>query len=310
VERLRADVVHFTIQTGVFATDIPSIYQPHDLQHLHLPEFFTTREIEERELRYRAGCEQAAIVAVMSKWGRQDIIDNYDVDPDRVKIVPWAPILHAYPEPTAADLARVRKERDLPHAFILYPATTWPHKNHVVLFEAMAALKHLRGPRIELVCTGTQNENYPVLEKAMRKLGILDRVRFTGFLAPIELRAIYRLATALVFPSLFEGWGMPVVEAFSEGLPVACSNVTMLPALVGDAGFIFSPRDVGSVAGALDRIWRDDVLRQVLVNRGRARARDFTWEKTARLLRGHYRRLAGHSLSPDDRELLASPPLV
>jgi glycosyltransferase involved in cell wall biosynthesis len=133
---------------------------------------------------------------------------------------------------------------------------------------------------------------------------------FPGFLAPADLRALYSLATALIYPSLFEGFGLPVVEAFSAGLPIASSNATCLPDLVDEAGLLFDPREPDEIAARTLELWRDDALRTRLAERGRGRAEIFTFPRTAELLRAHYRRLADVPLGERDRMLLDSPPAV
>jgi glycosyltransferase involved in cell wall biosynthesis len=124
----------------------------------------------------------------------------------------------------------------------------------------------------------------------------------------MELRGLYELATALVFPSRFEGWGLPVCEAFSAGLPVASSSSTGLPDLVGDAGLIFDPDSTDQIADAVQRLWTDERLRRDLAERGRKRSELFSWDRTARMFRAHYRRIGGQSLAEEDRILLAASP--
>ncbi len=112
----------------------------------------------------------------------------------------------------------------------------------------------------------------------------------------------------MVFPSLFEGWGLPVCEAFDAGLPVASSTATGLPDVVGDAGLLFDPASTDEMADAVRRIWTDEELRRSLAERGRKRSELFSWDHTARLFRAHYRRIGGRSLAEEDRILLAAPP--
>jgi glycosyltransferase involved in cell wall biosynthesis len=121
---------------------------------------------------------------------------------------------------------------------------------------------------------------------------------------------MFRLAHMMVFPSLFEGWGLPVVEALSAGLPVACSNVTCLPALTAGTSELFDPSDSAAIADAMARVWADDRLRERLISDGRARAARFSWDHTARMFRALYRTLGGRELSAEDRALLDAPPIV
>ena len=304
VEWADADVVHFPCQMA-FLTRIPSIYHPHDLQHLHLPELFPARDIELREAWYRAFCDQAELVVMMTSWGRRDLLAHYDLPPEKVAVVPWGPVTDAYPDPTGADLAATRSTLELPERFLFYPGQTWPHKNHEGLLAALALIRERHGETPPLVCSGHRNELQPKLERRAEELGLQDSVRFVGFVEPLRLRCLYQLATAVLFPSRFEGWGMPVTEAFSLGVPVACSNTTSLPEVAGDAALLFDPESAEEIAEAAWSLWTDAQLRADLIDRGRRRAAAFNFDQAARTFRAHYRRIAGRRLSDEDRELIA-----
>jgi glycosyltransferase involved in cell wall biosynthesis len=304
VEAAGIDVVHFTFQ-GAFTTHLPSIYHPWDLQHIHLPEFFTDEQRRWRDAAYRCFSERADLVVVASDWARQDVVDHLGISPSRIAVVGVPPVVRSYPTPDLAATERTRRQLDLPARFAYYPAQTWPHKNHVRLLEAVAFLRDRRGVDIQVVCSGVQNAHYAEIARVARRLGLVDRVRFVGFVEPMQIQVLYRLAQFLVFPSLFEGWGLPIVEAFSVGLPVACSNVTSLPALVEDAALQFDPRDVEAIAGAIDRLWVEDELRETLATRGRQVVERYDWGVTARTFRAHYRAIGGRELSPEDRALVA-----
>lgn len=301
-----AGVMHFTLQGG-FRTAIPSIYQPYDLQHVHLPQFFTAYGRKWRDVTYGALARQAAAVVVMSTWVKDDVVRHLRLPPAKVQVVPWAPVTEEYPEPAEADLAAAKGRFALPPAFALYPAQTYPHKNHLALIEAVARLRD-RGTAVPVVCPGKQNDHFPRLAAAVSRRGLEGLVSFPGFVSPLELRCLYRLARLLVFPSLFEGGGMPVFEAYAAGVPVACSDVTCLPEQAGDAALIFDPRDPDAIAAALAGLWGDAALRERLARRGAERVRRFTWTRTARVYRALYRRVAGRALSGEDRALLEAPP--
>ena len=130
IEKAKANIMHFTSPNG-FITKIPSIFQPHDLQHLHLPQFFNKNEILNREVRYRTLCDQARMVSVMTKWGKQDIIRHYGLSDEKVRIVPWAPVVTEYKVPSNDQLALISQQLSLPESFIYYTAQTWAHKNHI-----------------------------------------------------------------------------------------------------------------------------------------------------------------------------------
>jgi glycosyltransferase involved in cell wall biosynthesis len=309
IESAGVEVMHFTTQEA-FLTGVPSIYVPHDLQHLHLPELLPDREIRRREAVYRTHCERARVVVAMTSWGKRDLISQLGLAEEKVAVVPWGSVLAEYPAQDAADLEALRKRRELPDQFLLYPAQTWPHKNHMGLLEAVAALSDRGGAPVSVVCPGRRNHFFGEIDRRRRQLGVEDRVLFPGFLDEAEVRGLYSLARGLVFPSLFEGWGMPVTEAFSAGLPVASSDAASLPDLVGDAGLLFDPHDPASIASAMERLWTEPALRDVLAARGRRRAEGLSFDRTARVFRAHYRRIAGRTLTEEDRILLATPPPV
>jgi glycosyltransferase involved in cell wall biosynthesis len=308
-ERSDADLIHFPIQDA-FLTELPSIYQPHDLQHLHHPEFFSRWELERRERIYRTHCARARMVVAMTSWGKRDLLSSYGLPEEKVRVVPWGSVLWEYPEPSPADLDRLRETLSLPDQFLLFPAQTWPHKNHETLLEALALIRDREQIAIPLVCPGKRTRHFAHLDERMRELELSDTTLFPGFVSPTELRGLYELATALVFPSRFEGWGLPVCEAFSAGLPVASSSATGLPDLVGDAGLLFDPDDAEQIADRVLLLWRDAELRRTLASRGVERGAMFDFDRTARLFRAHYRRLANRPLSEEDRGLLAAPPLA
>jgi glycosyltransferase involved in cell wall biosynthesis len=304
IEQAGVDVIHFPCQMA-FLTQVPSIYHPHDLQHLHLPELFPPRDIELRELWYRAFCDQASLVVMMTSWGRDDLLGHYRLDPRKVATVPWGSVLAAYPEPSPADRRRTRAVLDLPERFVFYPAQTWPHKNHERLLEALAVVRERHGEAIPLVCSGHLNDFYDRLRGRVEDLGLEATTRFVGYVDPLQLRSIYSEATALIFPSRFEGWGMPVCEAFSSGVPVASSTATGLPEVTGEAALLFDPDRPEDIADAIWRLWSDAGLRERLIERGRRRAEELSIERGARIFRAHYRRIGGRPLSEEDRVLLA-----
>jgi glycosyltransferase involved in cell wall biosynthesis len=308
VEMAAVDVMHFPMQVG-FRTAAPTIFAPHDLQHLHLPEFFSPAEIADRETRYRELCAEASIVTVMSTWGKDDIIGKYGLPAEKITVVPGAATIEAYELPGENELAATRDRLGLPDRFALYPAKAWPHKNHLRLVTALQLLRR-RGVDVPVVLTGAQaGLELPVLTAA-DALGVRDLIHFVGFVTPRQLGALYRLARMMIFPSLFEGWGLPILEALTSGLPLACSNVTCLPAVTAGAAEVFDPYDPAAIAQAVERVWQDDRLRVRLIADGRARAALFSWDHSARMFRACYRMLGGRELSAEDKRLLDAPPLA
>jgi glycosyltransferase involved in cell wall biosynthesis len=309
LEVLAPDIVHFPHQAA-FLTGVTSIFHPHDLQHLHLPQFFAKREIATRESRYRAFCKQAALVAMATSWGRDDILRAYSLAPDKVAVVPLAPVVDMYPQLTEAELQSLRADLRLPNDFCFYPAQTWPHKNHERLLKAVSQLRRSTGLVVPLVFSGSATPYREHLIQVVHELGLGDDVRWVGFVDPSQLRGLYRLARCVVVPTLFESASQPIFEALSSGVAVACSNVTATPRQVGDAAIIFDPYSVDEIAAAVKRLWTDLRLRQGLVERGKARIAQFSWERTARHFAAYYRLLTGHSVSAEDWTLLSADPII
>lgn len=303
-ERLGCDVIHFPYQEFTICA-LPSIFNPHDLQHRHFPQFFSPRELLWRETLYPTACHFAHTVPVVSQWVKDDILRQYNLHPDKVQVVPLAPPSTPFPEPSAEGLAAVRAKYDLPEAFMFYPAVTWPHKNHGRLLEAVALLRD-RGILANLICTGHQSEHFTQeLAPRLDALRLHDRVRFLGTVPGEDLRALYRLAQFLVIPTLFEASSSVIGEAWRDHLPVTCSNVTSLPELVLDGAVLFDPHSVESIADAIGRMTTDAGLRDTMRERGVRRIADFNWERSARAYRALYRRAAGIPLDEEEQHLLS-----
>jgi glycosyltransferase involved in cell wall biosynthesis len=234
-------------------------------------------------------------VLVASEFVRDDVVGAFDVDPERVAVVaPGVPTaLHAVqPNPSRGDVP-----------FALYPAQPWKHKNHLRMLEAIALLK-ARGTEVPVVFSGPPNPHDQAVRQRSHDLGLDRLVRFRGYVTDAQLALLYQQARCLVFPSLFEGFGFPVLEAFTAGLPVTCSSTTSLPELAGDAAVLFDPTDVEAMADAIERVWTDEGLRAQLVARGHVRAALYSWDRLARSCRALYRLAAGMPLGVGDEELL------
>jgi glycosyltransferase involved in cell wall biosynthesis len=303
-EGLGCQVIHFAYQDFVVCR-VPSVYNPHDLQHLHHPEFFTREILDWRAAFFSTGCTMAHTVVVASYWVRDDVIAHFEIPPEKVQVIPLAPPTQAYPEPSMKTLATVEAAYGLRTPFALYPAVTWPHKNHSRLLEALARLRDRDRLRVRLVCTGYQNESWPQIRRRTEELRLQDQVQFLGFVPPEHLRALYRLAQFVVVPTLFEAASGPLIEAWQDDVPVACSNVTSLPEQAGDAALIFDPLSVEAMAAAIAEMATNAQLREDLRRRGRRRLADFSWERSAKAYRAVYRRAAGHVLGEEDRWLLS-----
>jgi glycosyltransferase involved in cell wall biosynthesis len=303
-ESLGCDVIHFPCQRFTSCA-LPMIYNPHDLQHLHYPQFFSPDALAWRETIYAAGCHLAHTVVVGSQWVKQDVVRHYHLDAGKVQVIPWAPPTQAYATPSPEALAAVVSRYQLHLPFAFYPAMTWEHKNHLRLLEALAHLRDQEGLVVHLICTGYRYPgHWPRIERKLNALDLNDQAQFLGMVPPQDLRAIYRLAQFVIVPTLFEAASGPVFEAWQEGVPVACSTVTSLPEQAGSAALLFDPFSVSTIADVVRRMTTDKRLRDELVHKGKQRLQDFSWERTAKAYRAVYRRAACQPLTEEDRWLL------
>jgi glycosyltransferase involved in cell wall biosynthesis len=304
-ESLGCDVIHIPVQ-GFIVCALPTIYNPHDLQHLHYPEFFSPEEISWRETVYRAGCRLANTVVVGSQWVKNDVVRQYQIHPEKVQVVPEGAPTQLYTEPSTEFLTQVKRKYQLEEPFAFYPAVTWPHKNHLRLLEAIVCLRESRGIKVQLVCTGSRYEAFwPAIERRIREMNLSSQVKFLGFVPEGDLRALYRLGQFFIEPSLFEASSLPIFEAWSEGLPVACSNAAALPEQVQDAALMFEPYNVEGIAEVIETLARDVEVRRGLRECGYRRLRDFDWSRTAKAYRALYRRAARRTLTEEDHWLLS-----
>lgn len=306
-QSLNCDVIHFPFQS-FDSCGLPSVYNPHDLQHLHLPHFFAPSEVTRRENLYPMACRMAHTVVVASEFVKRDLVEHYGIEPSKVQVIPWAP--PPLPKDSPETCERLSRELQAKYdvagkPFALYPAMTWEHKNHVRLLEAVAYLRDSERLKVRVICTGFKTKFWPLIEKRLGELDLHDAVKFPGLIAPGELNALYRAAQFVFVPTLFEALSAPVFEAWQHGTPVACSTVTSLPEQVADAALVFDPTSVIDIAAALARMTTDSNLREELTRRGAVRLKDFSLARTAKAYRAVYRRAAGRQLTCEDQELLA-----
>jgi glycosyltransferase involved in cell wall biosynthesis len=280
VESEEFDVVHFPTQIA-YLTNLPSIYQPHDLQHLHYPQFFSKVAFDLREREYRAFCNQASFVCVHAEWTKKDVIRQYGIPAEKVAVVPWGSVFDAYQEPSAEESAVAKKKFSLPEHFFFYPAATWPHKNHETIIRALVFLKEKYGRNPDVFFTGTSTDFRPTLDRIAQELGMTERLHYLGFVTPSELQVIYRAATAMVYASKFEGFGLPILEAFQAGLPVLSSNATVLPEVAQDGALYFDPNSPAELAALMETMLDNRESGQRLIEKGNRVLSQYSFGNTA-----------------------------
>lgn len=274
------DVVHAPVNVSPHFTSRPTVVTVHDLAFRLYPEQYPELKRRYLDALTRRSVEQADQVIAVSANTRSDLLRFYRVNPARVNVIPNGVDPSLRPVEDAERLARFRARHQLPDQFILALSTLQPRKNLIVLLRAWARLD--AATRLPLVVAGAPGWKVGPIFDEVRALGIADQVRFTGYAAGDELTLWYSAATLFVYPSLYEGFGLPVLEAMACGTPVISSNASSLPEVAGDAAMLIDPRDVDGMAGAIDRLARDPMLRVELAKRGLERARQFSWARTAR----------------------------
>jgi glycosyltransferase involved in cell wall biosynthesis len=306
------DLVHFT-SPAAYLTSSPTIYQPWDLQHVHYPEFFTKSDFALREKLYRAFCEQARIVCVQTEWCKQDVARHFGIALGKIEVVRWGSVFGAYREPASEEIQAAREKFKLPGQFFFYPAVTWPHKNHEDIIRAVHLLNTKHGYRVDVFFTGASTDFRVQLDALARDLGVSERIHHLGFVTTQELQSIFGAATAMVFPSKFEGFGLPILEAFHARLPVLCSNSSVLPEVARDGALYFTPGCPEELAESMLRVLRDPELRQSMVEKGADVLSSFPAHDMARSFQDMYARVAwratsGEAAEPASSDLVGSRP--
>jgi len=260
-----AGVVHFPLTIELPRTGLPKVVTLHDVQHLDLPALFPRAERALRSALWHRSLRRASRVIAISEFVRDRAVAQLGLDAARVRVVPQGldhDVLHP---------GTVERE-----PFVLYPARPWRHKNHARLYEAFALVRRER-PELRLVLTGGGDFGT-----------VPDGVDVRGHVTQAELVSLMQRASALVFPSLYEGFGLPPLEAMACGCPVACSNGGALPETVGDAARLFDPHDPQAIADAVLDVLNGPVP---WAERGLSRAEQFSWDETARLTDAVYAEL-------------------
>ena len=255
---------------------VPVVFTLYDLILLHFPG--EANRLMQPYFRYivRPAVRRAAYILTCSEFSKQEIMDWSGVTAEKIVVVGCG---------VDDSFSPIGPSIDLGFPYLLYVGNHRPHKNLPRLLAAFSQARHLP-PTLKLVLSG---EPSPELEREIAALGLGDRVEFSGFIDDLDLPAYYRGATALVFPSLYEGFGLPPIESMACGTPVLTSNVTSLPEVVGDAALLVNPYDVAEIALGIERIVGDRDLRSTLIDRGIHQAQQHQWEttveKTDRVLR-------------------------
>jgi len=309
-ERERADVVHFFYNWSFpFRKKAACLLTIHDVIPFTFREampFFRNRGLYRPCLR--VACRLNDAITTVSEYSRHDIARRTGTPLDKIRVVP-----NGLREPAPSNPAReaeLEAEFGLSDGFVLNVGGIHERKNIPRLIRAFARLVRTEGYRGKLLITGStsgapyQEKMKKACDAAVAAAGMAERVVFTGFVAEDDLDLLMRRAQVFVYPSLYEGFGIPILEAMKVGTPVVASNVTAMPDVAGDAGVLVDPHDVDAMAEGINRVLRDADLRQTLQRRGFERAAAYSWESACQQYLDLYRDLASRGGRPSSRATL------
>lgn len=293
--RESVDLLHCPKSAVPLWSPCPTVVTLHDLIPITHPETETRAAQLYWRLQIPIAARRATFIITDSDHARREIVEMFGVPDQRIAVTPlgYPPSMDAVPEPERA--ANVRRRYGLPDSYILYVGTIQPRKNLNMLIEAYSLLRREGSTTHKLVIVGRKGWLYETLFARISELGLGDDVIFSGFVPDEELPDLYDGACLFVYLSLFEGFGLPPLEAMARGVPVVTSNTTSLPEVVGEAGITVPPGSLDDVVAGMRRVLTDSILAKHLSSSGKMRARQFSWQQTARLTLEIYRRVAGHT---------------
>lgn len=298
IKRLRLDVCHFTNSVAPLWSPRPTVLTIHDMTLWLYPDYHPWRRRATMRPIVPMAARQAAAVITVSHSAKEDIMRILGVPPEKISVIYEAPDRSFRPLTSGPELLAVRRQYNLPESFILHVGTLEPRKNLVRLLEAFAILRERQAIDHDMVFVGKMGWSYSGVFAAVERLGLSQSVHFLDFVPNRWLAAIYNLATALVYPSHYEGFGLPVVEAMACGTPVISSPNGALAEIASDAAAFVQAEDVLSIAETIHQVLNDEQLRAEMRVKGLARSSEFSWKRAAEQTHLVYRHVAAGSRSP------------
>jgi glycosyltransferase involved in cell wall biosynthesis len=266
-----------------------SVVTIHDCIHLMFPDYLPNRfALAYARTSISAAARRATRVMTVSESSKRDILRYVNIPAGKIDVIYNAYDERFAIEPKEEDVARVRERYQLHDPFVLYAGTVKPHKNLERLIRAFHQVRRQGLDQLKLVLIGDEISRYAELRRAVHQHQLHKYVRFLGYMPEETLAIMYRLAGVFAFPSLYEGFGLPPLEAMASGTPVVTSNVSSLPEVAGAAAVLVDPYDPAAIADGIYRVLTDEALRADLKKRGLARAQQFSWEDSARRVRAIY----------------------
>lgn len=289
----RVDLMHFPRFAVPVLRAGRTVVTVHDLAFRHRPETLTAAARRHFETATAKAVRRADAVIAVSEQTRRDILDAYEIPPERVRVVPNGVTPRFHPDGTDAARDRIGRTYGFQAGFILFVGTLEPRKNVVGLLKAYALLRRTHPDAPALVVAGGKGWLYDAIFETAEALNLHPYVHFPGHVPDVDLPDLYRCARAFVYPSFYEGSGLPVLEAMACGVPVVTSNCSALPEAAGDAALLTDPNDPEAIAAALGRILDDEDLARDLRRRGVRQAALFSWDRAAKETLSVYRACLG-----------------
>lgn len=288
-----SDVYHFfnfIVPPRVKGKVITTVY---DMTYKLYPETMDKRNLKRLNDDMEYSVNRADKIITITESSKSDIVKFLNVDPCKIEIVPCGVDYHKF-NSTFLDneKSNVRDKYNLPENYILYMGTLEPRKNIESIIQAFSLLKakdDVSNNKFKLVIAGKKGWLFESIFKLVEDLNLKNEVIFTDYVDEKDKPIIYQMASLFVFPSLYEGFGIPVLEAMAASVPVITSNVSSLPEVAGDAAVLVEPKDIDSIAGNMNKILNDDELRNDLIKKGQIQAQKFTWEASAEKLHKIYK---------------------
>ena len=292
------DVLHVQFTAPPFCP-CPVVVSIHDLSFEHLPQTFNRRSRTQLRLTVRHSARRAARILSLSEHTRSDIAATYGIDSTRITAIPLAAPAHFGPVQDERELQRVRHTYGIDGDYVLSVGSIQPRKNLARLVRAYASLrtKYANGKFPKLVLAGKCAWLYDETLRALQDTRIRDSVVLTGYVPEADLPALYSGSICFVYPSLFEGFGLPPLEAMKCGAPVVVGNRTSIPEVVGDAAIALDPYNEAEISSAIEQVVNDSDLRDKLRVKGFERAQQFDWQETARRTLSVYKEVVHASMA-------------
>ena len=279
IGKYQIDILHYpTTLIWPLQLNVRCILTFFDMQHEYYPEFFTKEQLRNRSEIYRSSVEKAELVISPSLYTKNSLVEKFETPAEKIYLLPVG-ISDSFHRVAPEYIDRIQNKYNLPESYIFYPANPWLHKNHAALMAALRIYRDKYGTDLNLVLTGRIKNNVSISKYMAVAAGADKQVFDLGFVPSEDMPVLYSGASLMIFPSLFEGFGIPLLEAMACGCPIAAANATSIPEVVGDAARLFDPMQPVEIAEAIHDVLSNPDFAKDLIKRGLRRVKLFHWSK-------------------------------